>query len=215
MMTGNNEWVLTVASNNGDGNATTAPPFSGQVVFYLDVDPQQTVTSTPTVVVPVTVTPTVNSTAVSTYTSTISAAPVTITQTIKPVGKQTITVYPPRVTTTTTAISSYTRTSWVYTKTVVTSTKTATCTLPPKPKPVKPATGIYLQNILARLPSTNSAASKRDVVALRDRSVERAVLQRRGAGMYLEKDVLRTELTAWQTNQLPLSSTQIQRTGRF
>ncbi|KAI9681068.1 MAG: hypothetical protein M1822_007142 [Bathelium mastoideum] len=122
------EWIIFVLGNNLDGN-----PFAYNRIIDLTCGPQQTVTSTSTVVFTSTVTPNVTSTSTSVTTITSSfAASTTITEP-SATASNVVTKYPKATTIET--VSTLTRTKVVLTKTlgVTTVTQTASCTIPPRP----------------------------------------------------------------------------------
>ncbi|KAL9096899.1 MAG: hypothetical protein Q9165_000863 [Trypethelium subeluteriae] len=122
------EWIIFILGNNLDGN-----PFAYQRNINLTAGPQQTVTTTSTVVFTSTITPNVTSTS-TTYTTVTSsfAASTTITEPAATASNE-VTVYPKP--TTISVVSTLTRTKVVLTKTLGTTTVTVTpsCTIPAKP----------------------------------------------------------------------------------
>ncbi|KAJ4296715.1 hypothetical protein N0V90_006763 [Kalmusia sp. IMI 367209] len=123
MISGHN--IILVIGNNDDGE-----PFAWQRDIYLDVGPQATTTYTPTATFTITSTPVITSTSTSTFaiTSTIKNS---ITYT-KPsaTARNTKTVIPPPVFTTSTKTITRTRRTWTKELSITTKTSTATCTTP-------------------------------------------------------------------------------------
>jgi len=124
MISGHN--IIIVFGNNDDGDS-----FAWQRDIYLDVGPQATTTSTPTVTFSVTSTPIITSTSTSTL-SFISTVGPTTTYTIPSrTAKATKFVTPRPVFTTRTKTLTRLRRTWTKKLSITTKTKTAICTTPP------------------------------------------------------------------------------------
>ncbi|KAH7095806.1 hypothetical protein FB567DRAFT_587105 [Paraphoma chrysanthemicola] len=128
-------WLLLVLGNNGDDGQ----PFAWQRDLYLTVGTPVTTTFTPTITFSLSSTPIETQTTTSTSLSIITTGPLSTVTLPSGTAKNTKTIYPPAVTTTSTKVMTRTSLSLTKVFSVTTKTATATCTTPGRPgQPDKP-----------------------------------------------------------------------------
>lgn len=127
-------WILLVTGNNGDGQ-----PFAWQRDLYLTVGTPVTTTFTPTVTFSITSTPISTQTTTTTFTHVITTGPLSTVTVPSGTAKETKTITPSPVTTTSSKVMTKTSLSLTKNFAITTQTVTATCTTPGRPgRPDKP-----------------------------------------------------------------------------
>jgi hypothetical protein len=128
-------WILLVVGDNGEHGQ----PFAWQRDLYLTVGTPITTTVTPTVTFSISYTPVETQVTTSTFTNIITTGPLSTVTVASGTARNTKTITPPAITTTTTKIMTRTSLSLSRTFSVTTRTVTATCTTPVRPgRPDKP-----------------------------------------------------------------------------